>query len=349
MTEDDKALELLLEIAATFDGTEVSVSLTGSAKAADLPGAYRGSISSRGGRLCPVLFYPVRGALGRAVVERVAAAARRVASPVVVAAAAVGRELRTALIERALGYLDLGGNCHLELDGGNMTAHIEGRRRPPRPAGTGSLRAAGYQVLFALLADARLLECTMRDIAGAANVSRHAVHSLIERMREEGVLQRAGRSRHVFAPGGREKCIDRFTAGWADALRGRQLAGRFQPRERDSHAVVAAVERVFGAVGVPFGFGGAHGCSRWVRHLQSDEVVVHAASFGPALVRELGAVPDQKGSLFVFRTMTTLDLASEIAATAHPLLIHAELARSPDPRTRETAALLLEWILPEAG
>lgn len=346
MVLDDKSLGFLREVAANFDGTEVSVTLAGRTKSADVAGAYRGEIRRRGGQRHPVCLLPVRGALGFAVVDRLVAAARDARTPVVVVAAVVGRELRTALIERGLGYLDLAGNCHLELDGGNVTVHVEGRRRAVRPAGSGGLRAAGYQALFVLLADERMLACTVREIAEVANVSRHAAHSLVERLRDEGVLQRAGRSRHVFAPGGREKCIDRFAAGWADVLRGRLLAGRFQLREPEPRAVVEVVERVFHAANVPFGFGGAHGSSRWLRYLQSDETVVHAATFGPELARALGAVPDRQGPLMVFRTMTALDLAADAVDTAHPVLVHAELARSADPRAREAAVMLLEKVVP---
>lgn len=347
MLEDDKSRVLLREAAANFDGTEVSVTLSPRTKSADLGGLVGGAIRRRGGKRHPVWLHPVRGALGFAALERIVAAAAQAGAPVVVVAAAIGPELRAAMVERGLGYLDLAGNCHLELDGGNLTVHIEGRRRAARPVGAGGLRAAGYQVLFALLADERLLACTVRDLAEAAHVSRHAAHSLTARLRDEGLLQRAGRSEHVFAPSGRETCIDRFAVGWADVLRGRKLAGRFRMREAEPRAVVEAVERVFHAAKVPFGFGGAHGSSRWVRYLQSDETVVHTAAFGPELVRELGAVPDRHGPLLVFRTMTSRDLAADVVDTAHPLLVYAELARSADPRAREAASLLLEKLVQE--
>ena len=347
MVKDDKSLGLLHEVAATFDGTEISVTLGGRAQPADLDGGFRGEIRRRSGKRHPVRLFPVRGALGRAAVDRIGAAATSARAPVVVVAAAVGHELRTALIEHGLGYLDLAGNCHLELDGGNVTVHVEGKRRPVRPVGSGGLRAAGYQALFALLADERLLACTVRDVAEVANVSRHAAHSLEARLRDEGLLVRAGRSEHVFAPGGRETCIDRFAAGWADVLRGRLLAGRFRLRDPEPKVVIAAVERTFHTAKVPFGFGGAYGSSRWVRHLQSDETVVHTAAFGSELVRALGAVPDRNGPLFVFRAMTARDLAEDRADTAHPLLVYAELARSAEPRAREAATMLLEKLVSE--
>ncbi|MEZ6036574.1 MAG: type IV toxin-antitoxin system AbiEi family antitoxin [Planctomycetota bacterium] len=342
MTSD---LDLLRSVAVTFDGKEVGVEFDGEVGASGTVGM-PGRIRGRDGRIQEVMLHPVRGAVGLAVVDRLALAAKQTDLPVVLVAAVVGRELQAALVARRLGYLDMAGNCHLELHGGNVTVHIEGRRRPARPAGIGSLRAAGYQALFALLVDESMLERTVREIAAAAGVSRHAVHSLVERLRDEGVLLRAGRSRHVFAAGGREKCIDRFTTGWADVLRGNLLVGRFQVRERDPQQVVALLEQVLHAAQVPFGFGGAHGSARWLRHLQSEETVVHVARWDPELVRQLGAVPDRRGPLQVFRTMGALDLASGHADTAHPLLVHAELARSADPRARETAALLLDRLLP---
>lgn len=347
MILDDKSQDLLREVVATFDGSEVSVALNPRTKSANLGGLVGGAIRRRGGKRHSVCLHPVRGALGLAALDRIVAAAAQASAPVVVVAAAIGPELRAAMVERGLGYLDLAGNCHLELEGGNLTVHIEGRRRAVRPVGAGGLRAAGYQVLFALLADERLLASTVRDLADVAHVSRHAAHSLTARLRDEGLLQRAGRSEHVFAPGGRETCIDRFAAGWADVLRGRQLVGRYRMREGEPRAVVETIGRVLHAAKVPFGFGGAHGSSRWVRYLQSDETVVHTAAFGPELVRELGAVPDRHGPLFVFRTMTSRDLAADVEDTAHPLLAYAELARSAEPRAREAASLLLEKLVRE--
>ncbi|MCA8975963.1 MAG: hypothetical protein KDC98_14670 [Planctomycetes bacterium] len=290
--------------------------------------------------------YPVLGVLGLAAVERIATAARSGLLPAVVLASVIGAKLRAALVARGLGFLDLAGNCHLELDGGNVTVQVEGRHAV-RPSGVGSLRAAGYRVMFTLLAAPRLLERTVRDIGGAANVSRHAVQSLMARLRDEGVLIRAGRSKHLFAPGGREKCIDRFDAGWADVLRGNLLAGRFRMREQEPGAVAQRIAQCLGAAKVQFGFGGARGSSRWLRYLDSGETTIHVAAWGAELARALGAVPDRQGPLHVFRTMTTLDLESGEAETAHPLLIHAELARSPDPRARETAGLLLDRIASE--
>lgn len=311
-------------------------------------GGCLGEVGRRDGRRHPVILVPLLGALGIAAVERIAVAMAGTQEPVVVLAATLGARVRAALLERGLGYLDLAGNCHLELDGGNFTLHVEGRRPAARIVGAGGLRAAGYRVLFSLLADPRLLERTVRDIGAVANASRHAVQSLLARLRDEGVVSRVGRSKHDFLPGGREKAIDRFSVGWADVLRGGLSIGRFRMREQDSQAATDTLVKGLAAANVRFGFGGAQGASRWLRYLQSDELTIHVTSWDHEVARRLGAVPDRGGSLHVFSTMTQLDLESGAPDTAHPLLVHAELARSPEPRARDAARLLLDRIAVEA-
>jgi hypothetical protein len=344
MSKHDKALALVREIASSLDASEAAVTLGVTAAGSLVAGGYTGEIRTRSGRRLPVILHPVPGVFGLAAVERIARESQGSEVPTIVLATSIGKKLRAALTARGLGFLDLAGNCHLELDGGNVSVQVEGRRAV-RPSGTVGLRAASYRVLFSLLADPRLLEHTVREIGAVANASRHAAQSLMARLRDEGVLIRTGRSGHVFAAGGRDKCIDRFAAGWADVLRGSLLVGRFRMREHEPQAVVQKIMESLGAANVQFGFGGAIGSARWLRYLRSEETTVHVTEWGPELARTIGAVPDRHGPLHVFRTMTALDLESGEAETAHPLLIHAELARSPDARAREAAGLLIDRIV----
>lgn len=338
--ENDKAWQLLRDVIASFDGAGVSVVVATSGCAGAGP-ARAGVVRTKDGRSHAVDLLPMRGAVGLAAVARLAGRADAAVRPTIVVAAALGQGVRAALRERGYGYLDLAGNGHLELDGGNVTVHIDGRRRPPRPPGAGTLRAAGYRVLFALLAEPCLLTATIRAIAGAAAASRHAAQCLLARLRDEGLIVRTDRSGHVFAPTGRVAGIDRFAAAWADVLRASLRIGRFRMRAQDPAVMKENLEVGLRAAGVPFGFGGAIGAARWVRQLLSEEVVVHVADLAPELSRSLDMVPDPHGPITVFRTMSALDLSSGEPEAAHPLLTYAELARSADPRARETARLLL--------
>lgn len=328
-----------------FEGAGSPVTLHVANKPPQRDGSFVGTIRGRDRRRHAVALHPVAGVLGVAAAARLAEAVRNRGRATVVLARAIGSTVQAALVERGVGYLDLAGNCHLELDAGRVLVHVDGRRRAPRPAGAGSLRAAGYRVLFVLLADPTWLERPVRDIGRVANASRHAVQSLLARLRDEGVLVRTGRSEHGFAPGGRETCIDRFAAAWADVLRGDLLVGRFRSRAKEPREAAAALETGLRDAGVAFGFGGAIGSSRWIRYLVGEEVTVHVSGWTPELVRRLGLVPDAQGPLHLFRTMTSLDLESGIAEAVHPLLVYAELARSPDPRAREGAGMLLDRVV----
>ena len=307
-------------------------------------GSHRGFLVTRRGKRLRATFVPVRGILGIARITRLLKQANPTkGTPVVVLAERLGPELRQAILGHGLGYIDAAGNCHIELDGGRVVVHIEGKRRIP--PGSSTLRDAGYRVLFALLAQPELLEHSVREVEALANASRHAVSQLLARLRDEGILMRAGRSKHVFAPEGKEACIDRFAAGWADVLRNRLLVGRFRLRERDPDDAERVVLRVFAAARIPFGFGGTAGAARLTRYLRGEETTIHTADWSADLGKQLGAVPDRQGPLIVYRTMGKLDLHSEVPTTAHPLLVHAELARSPEPRAREAAAIVLERLL----
>jgi len=143
-TKDDKRVTLLREAAAALDNAAVSVAVSRRAPASGSATTWPAELHHRGGWRHSALLHPVLGAIGYAALERITSNCSSSELPVIVVAPAIGPELRDALIARGLGYLDLAGNCHLELDGGKVTIHIEGRRRAERVLQGGTLRAAGY-------------------------------------------------------------------------------------------------------------------------------------------------------------------------------------------------------------
>lgn len=312
-------------------------------------GLARCSIVDRTGRRHRFQALELRGALGVASLTRI----ERLAGidptpPVVVVAETIGPKVAAELLKRGIGYVDAAGNCHVEFAGGQVVMHVEGRRRTaPRPR-TGSLRAPGYRVLFALLAAPDLSRLTVRELESDAGSSRHAAAQLLAKLRDAGALLRLGRSGYAWAPGKRAAYVDRFVAGWADVLRDRQRLGRFRLREQEPEAIAKAVEKALkGSTG--WGFGGGAAAMRMTGYFRGDETAVHVRQWHASLAAKLGAVPDRNGPLIVLQTMGELDLVSPVAGTAHPLLVHAELARSLDPRALDAAREVYEAFLQETG
>src|SRR5690606_809536 len=168
-----------------------------------------------------------------------------VGGPRIVLAEVIGPRLAAELRARGVGYVDGPGNCHVELEGGRIVVHVEGRRRSGGAGragvGGGALRAAGYRALFALLAEPTLIGATVRQLEATAGARRHAVAGLLAKLREEGMVARAGRTGHVWVPGRWGALVDRFSSGWSDALRPAQLIGNFRLREHEPEPVERAL------------------------------------------------------------------------------------------------------------
>lgn len=254
----------------------------------------------------------------------------------------------TGAVLRAAGvnYLDAGGNLYLALAGGRLVAHVEGRRPPARlRARVVGLRAAGYRVLFAILASPELLATTVREIERRSGASRQAASELLARLRGEGALVRSGRSEHRLAPGRRGELVARLAGGWVDALAPVLAIGSFRRRVGASVDADAAIERVFRRHRVDFGFGGTAGAMRLCPHYRGADTVLHVVDWNDELTRALDLVPDRSGPVRIYRTMGTLDLASKAEHCAHPLLVNAELVTSGDERAREAARFVREGYL----
>ncbi|MBI5851449.1 MAG: MarR family transcriptional regulator [Planctomycetes bacterium] len=212
-----------------------------------------------------------------------------------------------------------------------------------------SLRAAGYRVLFAILAKPALLAATVREIESECGASRQAVSELLVRLRSEGAVTRTGRSEHRLVPGRRGELVARFAGGWSDVLAPALTVGRFRGRAEAGVANDASIERTLRRLDVTWGFGGTAGAMRLAPHYRGADTVLHVAAWSDELQRVLGLVPDRAGPVAIYRTMGGLDLATEVAHCAHPLLVHAELLTSGDDRAREAARVIRDRFLRDEG
>lgn len=267
-----------------------------------------------------------------------------------------GPEVRAELRRQGVGYLDAAGNCFLSLDGGRLTAHLEGRGtgRAARRDGHGDdrgggdssasrVRAAGYRVLFALLARPELAARTVRDVAAASGASRSAVSSMLARLRDEGTLVQSGRSGHVWQPDRRRQLLARFATAWSDVLAPHLRIGRFRLREPDLDRAERQVAAVLATQ--DWGLGGGAAAMRLAPYHRGADLVVHTRRWSSAWLRQLEAAPDPDGPLLVYRVMGQFDLDASPPHTAHPLLVFAELARQRDPRARDAAEHLRVEVL----
>lgn len=256
------------------------------------------------------------------------------------AAPHVGAPLAAELEERGIQFIDRQGNCFVQI-GDRFCARVQGRA-PAKPASRSKeLRAAGYQVMFALLADPDLVEAPQRVIAEMAGTSRQPVIDLLARWKSERVLVRTGRRYAWVEPPG-TKLLDRWIAGYLGTLRAKLEVGRFRLPVHGPKAVEALLEEHV----LELRYGGTAGGYRLSGHYRGPTTMAHLGPDDAKLRRTLRAVPDPEGELIWMQHLGEVGAQSPKPDTVNPLLVYAQLVDDPDPRAGELAAIVREDWLP---
>jgi len=279
-----------------------------------------------------------RSNLNQQLVEYLVHLAGRLDGPFFLFAPSVGREVATRLEEACVNYVDLAGNCGVQL-GDEYIAQIEGRRLPAKTPRERALRAPSLLVLFTLLAKPELVSSPVRLIASkAGGLSPQTVTDLRKRLVEEEWVSAAGR-KHAWVPGGKERALD-LLLGDYDRLALHLKLGRFRARPMDLGELEQAItERLKGRV-FSFGGGAALERSEQVKQLKGyyrgTRTIVYADEALPSMTGLL--VPDARGEIIFSRFPG--ECARNENQDLSPLLIYLDLMTEGEPRAREAAAEL---------
>ncbi len=253
----------------------------------------------------------------------------------------VGRPLASYLAERGGNYIDKAGNCRLVL-GEDHYAFVQGqRRKEPEPRGRG-VGLAGYQVLFAILAQPELLDAPTRTLALAAGVAMNTASRALTRLAEEGLIGAGTGHLRILD---RQTMLDRWIAAYADQIRPRQFVGAFRTPDADPPGLEQRVEREFPDT-TAWAWGGTAAAKRLNGIYRGPTTVLHVRHWNDDAARRLKALRAKDGPLIVLRTRGELAFNGIVPQTVHPLLVYAELLTSGDPRSTEAAEEIRSLYLP---
>ena len=244
--------------------------------------------------------------------------------------------------DKGVNFLDRAGNCRIVL-GRSMVISMQGRS-PPKNTGDRGLRAPGYAVILALLAEPEVVKRTVRDIAVQAGVSKSVVANVLKRLEAEGSVVTVGRGRELRR---RDELLTRLLAGYPDVLRPRLLFGRYRVPETDPADVEARIENILGSAR-DWGWGGVSAGRRLGIDYSGPEVAVHVAredSEVEAFRRQLRALESRAGTITILRMPGVLFHPTRADRAVHPLLTYLELAAAGNDRVREAAGTLREELL----
>lgn len=252
----------------------------------------------------------------------------------------VGAPLGAELEAQGIQFIDRQGNCFVRI-GDRFCARVQGRPPPKAPPRAKEIRAAGYQVMFALLVEPELVGAPQRAIAEMAGTSRQPVIDLLARWEAERFVVKSGRRYAWVEPPGAE-LLDRWIAGYLATLRAKLEVGRFRTPAQGPREMESLLEEHVPAVR----YGGTAGGYRLAGHYRGPTTTAHLGAPSASLRRKLRAVPDPEGELIWMRDIGEASAQSPEAATVNPLLVYAELVDDPDPRAGELAAMVREEWLP---
>lgn len=247
--------------------------------------------------------------------------------------------LSAGLLERCrtlgVSAMDRSGNAYVH--SGNSLVFISGNPRAATSARSKAKAwtAKGLQVLFALLADPRLLRANYRAIADAAGVSLGTVQQVIGDLIARGMAVRIDDRLTLTNPG---RLVDEWVLLYPARLR--RSVGRFAASNPDWW-------KTSDVLGAGCQWGGEIAAARLSGYLKPATATIYCAGIVPKSVVAAGRLrKDDNGPIeFVdafVRVATPEGIPPDIA---HPLLVYADLMASGDSRNIETAQLIRDQYL----
>ncbi len=285
------------------------------------------------------------GPLSYAAADHLARRLRALKEPGLLLAPEIGRDMGHNLQEQGALYMDRQGNCNIVL-GDAYVARVEGKRVAHRtPRGQTSMRAAGYKVLFALLAEPGLVEEPLRTIADRAGASRQAASDALARLVAGGLVDRHKDS-HRWVPHRRKTALERWLVGYADVLRPALLLGSFRTPEPAPDKLEHRIVHALGHCAM-WRWGGCAAGFRLTQHYRGERTVLHIDELTSEFRRAIKAVPDEGGPLVALRIPGPAALDSATPDIVHPLLVYAEMLAEANERAREAAGEIADKYLVE--
>lgn len=275
--------------------------------------------------------------LGHAAVEHVIARARRAREPVLVLAPHIGAGIGAKLADAGINYVDRHGNCHIAVR--PLYIHVEGRTGPAHAGPEKGLRAPGYQVLFAYLAEPELLEAPIRTVAEWAGVSRQPISDVRRRLIDDGYLAETKSGTRWFEHR-RNDALSLWLHGYETTVRPSLLWGTYRTRTDPDQ-----LENRIASLDVSgYRWGGTTAGFRLTKHYRGPRTTVHVRATPPDLRTQLDAITDPGGNLVFLDAFGDINWQPD-TETVHPLLVYSEMLREGDERAREAAEELFEKFL----
>jgi len=255
----------------------------------------------------------------------------------------INPKLADRLKERNIPFIDAVGNIFLNEPGlyifvkGNRPEKITHHVPQGRP-----FKQTGLKVVFALLCKPGLRNATYREIADAADVALGTVAGVMTDLNRMGYLIKIKKNQRKMRNG--EILLNKWTDAYLTQLRPRLITGRYAGLPTAGHWLNAPE-----LANLPGLIGGEVAAARLTRYLKPETLTIYTGEQPGPLLLKLGLKKDPGGNVEILKKFWNFELHGPDADLVPPLLVYADLVGIDDPRTTETAGMILEKELIHLG
>lgn len=245
---------------------------------------------------------------------------------------------RAALVLERMGVEFVGADGHVHLRAPGLFVRVAPQRPKPLRAPRSRCSASDLRLLHVLLRDGGTAGRTHRMLADDAGIALGAVGAGLRNLESMQLLERLATTEFDVVDVDRAQAA--FAEGWASCLRRKLRPVRFRlAKASETTAAIRLLRPFHDAVLL----GGELAAARTTGLFRTESTTLHVnPSARNEIVRALGLLPDDHGPIHVLdrfgRRDGVDDPISADSLLAHPLLVHAELARLVDERVVEARA-----------
>jgi hypothetical protein len=261
----------------------------------------------------------------------------------------VNPSLAEYMNSKSLNFIDSAGNVRLAL-GGSFFAFVKGRKLKEGSPNVLKSKIAGYQTIFSILAEPSLIKQPVRHIAEVAGVGKSAVSSRITKLAHDGYIGKSTRGWEIIRY---DDLLDLWLTGYSEVVAPRLVLGKYKTRISDPDELESAIEKFWETFPIgPYNWawGGLSAEWRMVRYYRGDITTLHTTSdngrpiMNANLLLETHALPSEDGNLIILKPFGSISLMGIAEHLVHPLLVYTQLITSNDPRARESAQEIRDYL-----
>lgn len=242
-------------------------------------------------------------------------------------------EIKEALIEAAVDWLDAAGNIYLNDDDVFIWIDRNAPIIPSEKIKNRAFKKSGLKVVYLFLQDEKWLAKTYREIAEKAGVSLGNIKYVMDGLAELGYVIPVNNKRKKIAK--RNELLDHWLTAFIDELKPKLLRGIFRFRNKDQENRWNELKLSEGTC-----WGGEPAADIITGNLKPKIFTLYSRIKRADLMKIYEMVPDENGNVIVYEPYW--NVTSENPRTAPYLTVYTDLITSGDSRNSALAKNIYE-------